>query len=85
MTDDRYSGTPRKLKDIDLTSLEKRFAAIVDEIVHGEGKIRADINFIDFCEKGIDGIMGTVEMKIRFSKEMDLTIPITEKGCHNED
>ena len=74
---------PKKLKNIDIASLEMQFAAVVDKIVNGAGEIEADIQFIDFSpEKGSsDLISKAVEMKIRFFKKFDASwLSDKEKG-----
>lgn len=66
------SGIPEKLKSIDLLTLEQRLAQVIDEFVEGEGTTEAAIKELLFTNSTMTG-SGSVEMKISFSKKMDLS------------
>ena len=72
MSEDWDSGSPQKLKNVEISKLEDLFSEVVSNLVGGEGKITSDISSIDFRPHGSSGILhGTVEMKISFSKRID--------------
>ncbi|MEW8492525.1 MAG: hypothetical protein AB2604_01885 [Candidatus Thiodiazotropha taylori] len=72
MTDDWTSGSPQRLKDIEISKLEEMFSDVVKKIVGSESPIDADISYIDFSPHGASGaISGTVELKITFSSHLD--------------
>ena len=67
---DWMAGTPSKLKGVALETLEKKLASVVDELVKGDGKIRANITSFEIKED----MRGEAFLKIKFSRDIEFNI-----------
>jgi hypothetical protein len=73
VVDDRDSGSPQKLKNVDIAKIEKVFAEVVEKLVAAKsGEIASEITAIDFRPHGSNGVLnGTTKITIEFSKRID--------------
>jgi len=64
---DWTKGTPARIKDVPLKSIELKFAEIVDALVTGEGTTQAQITRLQISPNAD----GKVEMTILFERQLD--------------
>ena len=63
---DFLSGTPHKLKEVSISLLEKKIAAIVNELVEGSDDIKVDITTFEVT----DHFNPNVLLKIKISQKL---------------
>lgn len=73
---DWHEGTPLKLKNVSLDTLEKEIASVVNKLVDGNGNIEAKITSFETGNgKNLD-LTGAVSLKIELYKNMKTDIKI---------
>ena len=77
--DEWTNGTPVRIKDVPLKTIEDKFAEIVDALVKGEGHTRAQITRLQMSPN----ISGKVEMTVLFERHDDIE-EVLGKGGQKE-